>query len=44
LKTLIYVGLCLLVPPLWAVITYFAFGYFHDKTAARRAARSGEGE
>jgi hypothetical protein len=44
LKTLAYVALCLLVPPVWAVITYFVFGYFHRKAAPPGAGRDGRGD
>ncbi len=35
MKTLLYVGLCLVVPPVWALVTYYVFSFFHDKAKAK---------
>lgn len=35
MKTCLYVALCLVVPPVWAVITYYAFSFFHGKAKAK---------
>ena len=30
MKTFIYVTMCLIVPPVWGVITYFAFSFLQE--------------
>jgi len=35
LKTFLYVALCLVVPPVWALITYYVFSFFHGKVKAK---------
>jgi hypothetical protein len=35
LKTLLYVALCLVVPPVWALVTYYVFGLLHDRVKTK---------
>lgn len=35
MKTFIYVALCLVVPPVWALITYYVFSFLHGKVKAK---------
>ena len=35
MKALLYVGLCLVVPPVWALVTYYAFSFFHGRVKTK---------